>query len=68
MKTGDLVWWCQGSCEIPGLVLDVKRSKEVLVSDATVSARGKVALVMLQELDNEPEWFHECELQKIEQY
>ena len=68
MKSGDLVWWCQGKCEVPGLVLDVKPSRSVLVSDASISSHGKVALVMLQELDNLPEWFHECELEKIEQF
>ena len=62
MKVGDLVWWCQGNDDTPGLVLDVKRSSEVLVSDASISARGKAVLVMLKELDNTPEWFHECEL------
>ena len=68
MKSGDLVWWCQGECEVPGLVIDVKPSMSVVVSDTSMSNYGKVALVVLQELNNKPEWFHECELQKIEQF
>ncbi len=65
MKTGDLVWWCQGFDDTPGLVLDVKPSKHILVEDASLTRQGDVALVMLSELDNVPEWFHECELEVI---
>ncbi len=61
MKTGDLVWWCQGDGG-PGLVLDIRKSRDVLVSDASWSPHGQVALVMFHELGNVPEWFHECEL------
>ena len=66
MKTGDLVWWCQGSVDVPGLVLDVKPSRDVLVEDASLARRGDVVLVMFSELENIPEWFHECELESID--
>ena len=64
---GDLVWWCLGSDDTPGLVLDVKPAKSVLESDSTFNARGDVVLVMLKELKNVPEWFHECELETIDE-
>lgn len=66
VKVGDLVWWLQGNCEIPGLVIAVKPAREIAVVDTAITNFGKVAFVLLQELDNVPEWFHECELEKIE--
>lgn len=68
MKSGDLVWWVQGECEIPGLVLEVQPAGRVSTGDCEIAARGKAALVALPEFNNVPEWFHECELQKIEQF
>ena len=65
ISTGDLVWWLQGDCEYPGLVLDVKKSSEVIVSDTTFNHTGKIALVVLRELEDEPTWMHECELERL---
>ena len=65
LHAGDLVWWVQGECEIPGLVLEVKPAGMVSTGDCEITARGKAALVALPELNNVPEWFHECELNLV---
>ena len=66
IKVGDLAWWLQSDCEVPGLVLDVKPAREVLVVDSTFTSYGNLALFMQSDLD-EPIWMHEVELEKIEQ-
>ncbi len=63
MKTGDLVIWAQGHCHMPGLVLDKRLSKKLRSSEAAFSPEGYAVLAMLPELGNNPEWFHECELE-----
>lgn len=66
IKVGDLAWWLQSDCEVPGLVLDVKPAREVLVTDCAFTSYGNLALFMQSGLD-EPIWMHEVELEKIEQ-
>ena len=65
MKVGDLVVWNQGYCQTPGLVLETKPSKAASSKDATLSATGIAALAVLPDLGNDPEWFHECELEIV---
>ena len=65
LRVGDLVWWLQGECESPGLVLEVKPAREATISDCSITASGKVALIMLQELNGKPTWMHECEVEKL---
>ena len=68
MKVGDLVSWPQGYCEAPGLVLDVRPAKGSTLpySDtASINPTGMAVLAMLPELNNDPEWFHECELEIV---
>ena len=65
MKIGDLVRWPQGYCEFPGLVLDVRPSKGNKSAVASMNPSGMAVLAMLPELNNEPEWFHECELEVV---
>lgn len=73
MNIGDLVIWPAGYCEEPGLVLDKMPSKAITRHDKepypTPSAisfgSGYAVLVMLPELNNEPEWFHERELEVV---
>ena len=64
MKSGDLVIWPQGYLDIPGLVLDVRPSK-VSTHASSINPAGMAILAMFSELDNDPEWFHECELEVI---
>ena len=65
MKVGDLVRWAQGHCEIPGLVLDTKPSKLLRTGNCAYSSQGTAILAMFSELGNDPEWFHECELEPV---
>ena len=65
MKVGDLVQWQQGYCDTPGLVLEVKPAKGTSTITLEMNPSGMVVLAMLPELDNHPEWFHECELEMI---
>lgn len=62
MKVGDLVKWPQGYCDTPGLVLDIKPTKGSSTVTAAMNPTGMAVLAILPELNNEPEWFHECEL------
>lgn len=67
MKTGDLVRWEQGYCDIPGLVIDVRPAKgnkslPAWRRQSGINPHGTAVLAMLPELNNDPEWFHECEL------
>ena len=66
INVGDLAWWLQSDCEVPGLVLDVKPAREVLVTDSAFTSYGNVVLFMQNALD-EPIWMHEVELEEIEQ-
>ena len=66
MKVGDLIMWSQGHCESPGLVLSVKKSSSLRLSEAAYSSHGNAVLAMLPELGNDPEWFHECELEVLD--
>jgi len=63
MKVGDLVNWSQGYCDIPGIVLETKLSREC--SSSELNPIGLAVLAALPELNNDPEWFHECELEVI---
>jgi hypothetical protein len=63
VKPGDLVIWSQGECEIPGLVLEIKPTRTVPEA-AMISRYGLAVLAMLPAL-SEPEWFHERELEVI---
>tara|TARA_Y100001963_G_C6727490_1_gene422192 strand:- start:885 stop:1094 length:210 start_codon:yes stop_codon:yes gene_type:complete len=65
MKVGDLVSWPQGYCEAPGLVLDVRPAKGSKTVTTSMNPTGMAVLAMLPELGNDPEWFHECELEII---
>jgi hypothetical protein len=78
MKTGDLVIWPEGPGDEPGLVLDTRAA---LGSTAAIPAgngtemrqgwpsginpNGQAVQVMLPNLGNSAEWFHECELVKV---
>tara|TARA_Y100001938_G_scaffold59736_1_gene83400 strand:+ start:1423 stop:1644 length:222 start_codon:yes stop_codon:yes gene_type:complete len=66
MKIGDLVSWPQGYCEAPGLVLDIRPAKGSKSAVASINPSGMAVLAMLPELGNDPEWFHECELDLLE--
>ena len=66
MKVGDLVMWPQGYCDAPGLVLDKMPAKNKGYTKSDFSfGEGFVVLAMLPELGNDPEWFHECELELL---
>ncbi len=65
MKAGDLVKWAQGYCDAPGLVLEVKPTKGSNTVTQSMNPSGMAVLAMLPELNNDPEWFHECELELI---
>ena len=65
MKPGDLVRWPQGCCEAPGLVIEVRPTKGSKTITTAMNPSGMAALVMLPVLGNEPEWFHECELEAV---
>ena len=65
MKIGDLVMWSQGFCDVPGVVIDIAPAKSLRSSDAAFNPKGLAVLAMLPELDNDPEWFHECELERL---
>jgi hypothetical protein len=64
MKIGDLVTWPQGYCNTPGLILD-RRTTKKMKDPVSAFGSGYAVLAMLPELGNEPEWFHECELEVI---
>ena len=66
MKAGDLVWWLQGKLESPGIIVKMKPAREELIYDSSFNPSGMLALVMMPELENQPEWFHECELQRVD--
>ena len=66
MKVGDLVKWPQGYCGSPGLVLDMRPVKGTRTITMTMNPTGMAILAMLPELENIPEWFHECELEVIQ--
>ena len=63
-RVGDLVMWLQGSCDIPGIILEIKPAKSC-DGQVDMTPYGTAALVMLPEFGNEPEWFHECELELV---
>ena len=63
MKAGTLVSWPQGDCNAPGLVLAVKPARGHKSVTMEMNPTGMAILVMLPELGNDPEWFHECELE-----
>jgi hypothetical protein len=65
MKVGDLVIWPQGCCDTPGLILDIKPAKGIKNVTLAMNPTGMVVLAMLPELENSPEWFHECELEDV---
>lgn len=65
MKIGDLVTWPQGYCDVPGLVLEVKPTKGHKSIIEKMNPTGMAVLAMMPELGNNPEWFHECELEMI---
>ena len=66
MKVGDLVKWSQGFCDVPGLVLEVKPAKGHKTVTQAMNPTGMAVLAMFPELGNDPEWFHECELDLID--
>ena len=63
MKTGDLVTWAQGYCDAPGIILEVKPARGFKSITLEMNPTGMAILAMLPELNNDPEWFHECELE-----
>ena len=65
MRIGDLVIWPQGHCEMPGLIIDRRPAKSAADSRSSFG-EGFAVLAMLPELGNDPEWFHECELETAE--
>ena len=65
MKAGDLVKWSQGYCDAPGLVLEVKPARGHKSITLEMNPTGMAVLAMLPELQNDPEWFHECELETV---
>jgi len=65
MKVGDLVNWPEGYCDIPGLVLEVKPTRGNKTITVSMNPTGMAVLAMMPELGNDPEWFHECELEII---
>jgi hypothetical protein len=64
MKVGDMVMWSQGHCYIPGLILETRPALSLQFQDAAYEPHGAAVLAMLPEL-SEPEWFHERELEVI---
>ena len=62
MKVGDLVVWPQGYCDMPGLVLATRPTKPI---PGVAISKSEAVLAMLPELGNDPEWFHECELEIV---
>jgi len=71
MKVGDLVTWAQSGCDSPGLVLETRPAKRLGSStpgnraESTMTTTGLAILVMLPELNSDPEWFHERELETV---
>ena len=65
VNVGDLVTWPQGYCDTPGLVLDTRPAKSSKSATASMNPTGMAVLAILPELGNDPEWFHECELELI---
>jgi len=59
------VHWPQGYCSIPGLVLEVKPAKGSKTVTMAMNPTGMAVLAMMPELGNDPEWFHECELEIV---
>lgn len=67
MKVGDLVVWPLGHCDTPGLILDKRPAKGLSKKGFEITfGAGFAVLAMLPELGNDPEWFHECELEIVE--
>ena len=64
MKIGELVTWPQGHCGIPGVVIDKANAKN-LPHSCLAFGEGYAVLVMMPELGNDPEWFHERELEVV---
>jgi len=65
MKVGDMVRWPVGQCDAPGLILEIRPAKKLNVPEVSFSSAGLVVLAMIPELNNNPEWFHERELEAI---
>mgnify|MGYP003629435726 FL=1 len=71
MKAGDLVMWPQGYYNTPGLVIETRLSKGTSIVAShpewpgSINPHGLAVLAMLPELRNDPEWFHECELELV---
>jgi len=65
VKVGDLVIWPLGYCETPGLVLETRPAKKLHHIDTTITPMGLAVLIALPELGNYPEWFHEREVEII---
>jgi hypothetical protein len=73
MKAGDLVMWPQGYCDVPGIVIETRSAKGTSIVTGhpewpgpdAINPHGLAVLAMLPELENDPEWFHECELEVI---
>ena len=65
MKVGDLINWAQGLDESLGLVLDIRPTKGNSTITQAMNPTGLAVLAMFPELNNNPEWFHEYELELI---
>ncbi len=65
VSVGDLVRWSQGYCFMPGIVLEVNPTRGNKSAMSLSNPTGMAVLAMLPELGSSPEWFHECELEKI---
>jgi len=65
MKVGDLVRWHAGQYDAPGLILELRPAKKLNIPEASLSSAGMAVLAMIPELSNDPEWFHERELEAI---
>mgnify|MGYP003322674897 FL=1 len=67
MNIGDLVKWPAGHCDTPGLILDKRPAKRLSAKGFEIAfGAGFAVLAMLPELGNDPEWFHERELEVVE--
>ena len=65
MKAGDLVRWSEGHCDIPGIVIEIKPARGHNSDVSAMNPSGMAVLAMLPELNNDLEWFHECELEVV---
>jgi hypothetical protein len=65
MNVGDLVTWPQGRYNTPGLIIDVRPARGHKSVTLELNPSGMAVLAMLPELNNDPEWFHECELECV---